>query len=112
MGPCGRLWNKINFAYGPWSLTIVSWIKRRRVDMEEIAISKFKATCLSVLENVRKTGKTVLVTRFGEPVAEVVPPHASNKTKHWVGSLAGTGEIRGDIVSPASDEDDWEALRK
>ena len=35
--------------------------------MEEIAISKFKATCLSVLENVRKTGKTVLVTRFGEP---------------------------------------------
>jgi len=34
--------------------------------MEEIAISKFKATCLAVLENVRKTGKTVLVTRFGE----------------------------------------------
>ena len=60
-------------------------------NMEEIAISKFKATCLAVLENVRKTGKTVLVTRFGEPVAEVVPPHASRKGKHWVGSLAGTG---------------------
>jgi prevent-host-death family protein len=80
--------------------------------VEEIAISKFKATCLSVLENVRKTGKTVLVTRFGEPVAEVVPPHSSKKTKKWVGSLAGTGEIKGDIVSPASDEDDWDALRK
>lgn len=79
--------------------------------MEEIAISKFKATCLSVLENVRKTGKTVLVTRFGEPVAEVVPAHASRKTKHWVGSRAGTGQINGDIVSPASDEGDWEALR-
>jgi antitoxin (DNA-binding transcriptional repressor) of toxin-antitoxin stability system len=79
--------------------------------MEEIAISKFKATCLAVLENVRKTGKTVLVTRFGEPVAEVVPPHASRKAKHWVGSLAGTGQVNGDIVSPASGEDDWEALR-
>jgi antitoxin (DNA-binding transcriptional repressor) of toxin-antitoxin stability system len=79
--------------------------------MEEIAISKFKATCLSVLENVRKTGRTVLVTRFGEPVAEVVPPHASRKKKHWVGSLAGTGQINGDIVSPASNEDDWEVLR-
>jgi len=79
--------------------------------MEEIAISKFKATCLAVLENVRKTGKTVLVTRFGEPVAEVVPPRASGKAKHWVGSLAGTGHISGDIVSPASEEDDWEALR-
>jgi hypothetical protein len=28
-----------------------------------------------------------------------------------VGSLAGTGQINGDIVSPASGEDDWEALR-
>lgn len=79
--------------------------------MDEIAISKFKATCLSVLETVRKTGKPVLVTRFGKPMAEVVPPHASRKQKHWVGSLAGTGEIIGDIVSPASDEDDWDALR-
>jgi len=78
--------------------------------MEEIAISKFKATCLSVLEDVRKTGKTVLVTRFGEPVAEVVP--SSKKRKQWVGSLAETGQINGDIVSPASDEDDWAALRK
>jgi prevent-host-death family protein len=79
--------------------------------MEEIAISKFKATCLAVLENVRRTGKTVLITRFGEPVAQIIPPHASRKTKHWVGSLAGTGQIKGDIVSPASKEDDWDALR-
>jgi len=51
------------------------------------------------------------VTRFGEPVAQVVPPPASRKSKHWVGSLAGTGQINGDIVSLASGEDDWEALR-
>jgi prevent-host-death family protein len=79
--------------------------------MEEIAISKFKATCLAVLERVRKTGKPVLVTRFGKPMAELVPPRTSKKPKHWVGSLAGTGQITGDIVSPASEEDDWEALR-
>lgn len=78
--------------------------------MEEIAISKFKATCLAVLEKVRRTGKPILVTRFGEPVAEVVPPQAP-KPKHWVGSLATTGQITGDIISPASDEDDWEVLR-
>jgi len=35
--------------------------------MEEIAISKFKATCLAVLEKVKKTGQPVLVTRFGHP---------------------------------------------
>jgi antitoxin (DNA-binding transcriptional repressor) of toxin-antitoxin stability system len=81
-------------------------------NVEEIAISKFKATCLAVLESVRKTGKTVLVTRFGEPVAQVAPPHVSSKTRRWVGSLAGTGQINGDIVFPASEEDDWEALRR
>ena len=74
--------------------------------MEEIAISKFRATCLAVLENVRKTGRAVLVTRFGEPVAQVVPHHSSNSPKHWIGSLAGTGQINGDIVTPPSAEDD------
>jgi antitoxin (DNA-binding transcriptional repressor) of toxin-antitoxin stability system len=79
--------------------------------VEEIPISKFKANCLAVLERVRKTRKAVLVTRFREPLAQIVPPHASMSPKHWVGSLAGTGQIIGDIVSPASDEDDWDALR-
>jgi prevent-host-death family protein len=44
--------------------------------MESMAISKFKATCLAVLERVRRTKKPVLITRFGQPVAEVVPPSA------------------------------------
>jgi antitoxin (DNA-binding transcriptional repressor) of toxin-antitoxin stability system len=51
------------------------------------------------------------VTRFGEPVAEVVPANRSRKPRRWVGSLAGTGQVHGDIVSPASEEGDWEALR-
>ena len=50
--------------------------------------------------------RTVLVTRFGEPVAQVAPPHGSSKTRRWVGSLAGTSQINGDIVSPASQEDE------
>ena len=79
--------------------------------MEEIAISKFKATCLAVLERVRKTRKPIRVTRFGEPVAEVVPPSAQPKKKQWIGSMVGTGRIVGDIVSPVSDEEDWEVLQ-
>ncbi len=79
--------------------------------METIAISKFKATCLAVLERVRKTGTPILVTRFGEPVAEIVPPPPAERPANWLGCMAGTGRIVGDIVSPASDEDDWDALR-
>ena len=79
--------------------------------MEEIAISKFKARCLAILERVRKTRKPIRVTRFGEPVAEVVPPSPKAKKKRWLGGMAGTGRIVGDIVCPASDEKDWEVLR-
>jgi len=79
--------------------------------MQEIAISKFKATCLAVLETVRKTGKPVLVTRFGEPVAQVVAPPLPERPESWLGSFSGTARIAGDIVSPAGDEDDWEVLR-
>jgi len=79
--------------------------------MEEISISKFKATCLGVLERVRKTKKPILVTRFGEPVAEVIPPTRKPAKKARLGCMQGTAKIVGDIVSPASEEGDWEVLR-
>jgi prevent-host-death family protein len=79
--------------------------------MEKMAISKFKATCLAVLERVRKTRKPVLVTRRGEPIAEVVPPRPPAQPKKFVGSMVGTGRIVGDIVGPVGDETEWEALR-
>ena len=81
------------------------------MDMEEIAISKFKTKCLAVLERVRKTRKPVRITRFGKPVAEVVPPSTPPHPRKWLGSLKSTGTIRGDIVSPVADEADWEVLK-
>jgi prevent-host-death family protein len=41
--------------------------------MQSMSISKFKATCLAVLERVRRTGEPVQVTKFGRPIANVVP---------------------------------------
>jgi prevent-host-death family protein len=79
--------------------------------MEEIAISKFKATCLAVLERVRKTRRPIRVTRFGKPIADVVPPGVPPSRKRWLGGMVGTGRITGDIVSPACEEADWEVLR-
>ncbi len=74
--------------------------------MEEMQISTFKATCLAVLERVGKTGQPVLVTRYGQPVAQIVPPPAGN----WLGAMAGAGRIEGDLVAPALDAEEWEAL--
>lgn len=78
---------------------------------ETIAISKFKATCLAVLERVRQTGKPIVVTKFGKPVAEIVPPSTEPRGSGWLGSMRGTVRYLGDIVSPASDLQDWEVLR-
>jgi prevent-host-death family protein len=79
--------------------------------MESMAISKFKARCLAVLEGVRRTRHPVLITRFGQPVAEVVPPSGPPRPKSWIGSMTGTARILGDIVSPVGKESDWEAGR-
>ena len=78
--------------------------------MKEVAISEFKAKCLALLEQVQKTRKPIRVTRFGKPVAEVVPP-SETAPADWIGSMRDSMEILGDIVSPAADEDDWEVLR-
>jgi prevent-host-death family protein len=79
--------------------------------MQEIAISEFKAKCLAVLERVRATKKPIRITRFGKPVAEVIPPTSVEDRASWIGSMKDSMRITGDIVSPANDEDEWEVLR-
>jgi prevent-host-death family protein len=78
--------------------------------VQEVAISEFKAKCLALLEQVRRTKRPIRVTRFGKPVAEVVPPSPSAEASDWLGSMNDTTEILGDIVSPVVDESDIEAL--
>lgn len=81
------------------------------VGMKEVAISEFKAKCLSLIDQVQKTKKPICITRFGKPVAEVSPPSAKAQGTDWFGSMKDEIKILGDIISPASDEDEWEVLR-
>jgi len=78
--------------------------------MKEVAISEFKAKCLSLIDQVQKTKKPLLITRFGKPVAEVIPS-SPKPAADWIGSMKDRIEILGDIVSPANEPEDWEALR-
>jgi hypothetical protein len=79
--------------------------------MEEMAISKFKATCLATLERVGKTKKPLRVTRFGVPVAEIVPPSLSKRSAGWLGCMEGTVDFVGDVIAPAIPAEEWDALR-
>jgi prevent-host-death family protein len=78
--------------------------------MKEVAISEFKAKCLALLDEVQKTKQPIRVTRRGRPIAEV-GPHSPTNNRDWIGSMKGKSKILGDIVSPASEESDWEVLR-
>lgn len=80
-------------------------------EAETISISEFKATCLARLERVRRTGRRLLVTRRGAPIAEVVPASVDREVDGWLGSASGTGRITGDLVAPVVAREEWEAAR-
>ncbi len=79
--------------------------------LEVITISKFKATCLAVLDNVKRTGRSVLVTRRGKAIAIIDPPPPERR-KSWIGSFKEKGKIKGDILSPVISENDWHVLNE
>ena len=78
---------------------------------ETIPISKFKATCLRLLDTVKKTGKSIIVTRKGEPIALVTPPPPPPEPDKWLGCMKDRIEIMGDIISPVLNEKEWEVLK-
>ncbi len=79
--------------------------------MEKIAVSKFKATCLAILERVRKTGETYVITKRGVPIAQIVPcSPATPASKSAFGCMAEMGQEIGDIIEPITDFE-WEVLR-
>ncbi len=75
--------------------------------METVSASKFKATCLELLRKVKATGQPVLITRKGEPIAQLVPPPPRELEPGWLGQAQGSGRILGDLLEPLDIE--WEA---
>jgi prevent-host-death family protein len=72
----------------------------------DLAAGRFKATCLQVMEQVRRTREPVIITKRGKPVAKLVPVTEEDPPQLF-GMLKGTVLIRGDIV--ASTGEVWDA---
>lgn len=79
--------------------------------IQEVAISEFKAKCLSLLEEVDKTKIPLRVTKRGKAIADVVPPAVETVERDWLGSMSQRFEIIGDIVSPVIEIREIEALK-
>jgi prevent-host-death family protein len=67
-----------------------------------MAAGQFKAKCLAVLDEVALSGREVVVTKRGVPVAKVVAMEAPKRRGKLI-------EYEGDLVSPI--DVDWEAAK-
>ncbi|MGH9739871.1 MAG: type II toxin-antitoxin system Phd/YefM family antitoxin [Candidatus Acidiferrales bacterium] len=76
--------------------------------MKKMAAGAFKANCLAVMDEVRLKRETVVITKHGKPVAQLVPVNA--ETDDIYNFLAGRGRITGDVVSPALTSKEWGKL--
>lgn len=64
----------------------------------EMAISKFKAQCLKLVENLDDEG--IVLLKHNKPVAKVVPIKLSREERNKLyGSMKGKIKIHGDIMS-------------
>jgi len=79
--------------------------------IHEVAISEFKAKCLSLLEEVSKTKTPLRVTRRGQAIADVIPASSDVEERNWMGSMSGSIEITGDVLSPVIEIQEIEALK-
>lgn len=78
-------------------------------EQKKISAGKFKATCLSVLDEVHDDGATYVVTKYGKPVAKIVPLEVQEFIA--AGEFKDKARIIGDVISPLG-EDVWGDLEK
>ena len=69
--------------------------------------TEFRAKCLGLMDEVAETGREIVITKRGRPVARLVPYR--RKPRSLFGMARGRLEILGDITAPIDVEWDAEA---
>jgi len=78
--------------------------------MKSVAISTFKARCLALLEDVARTGKPLLVTKRGKPLARLTAADHSRSSSPQ-DTLRHSVETLGDVIAPTTPAAAWDATR-
>jgi prevent-host-death family protein len=79
--------------------------------MRTMAAGEFKAKCLAVMDEVQAKREAVVLTKYGKPVAKLVPMELENGEDPIFGFMIGKGRIVGDpmdLVEPIVPEEDWD----
>jgi len=74
-----------------------------------IPAGEFKQTCLRLLDDVGASGEPIVITKRGKAVAQLMPVKPE-RASDWQGAMRDQGEIRGDLLAPATDPREWDVL--
>jgi prevent-host-death family protein len=77
--------------------------------MKTFAISEFKARALRIIDQVAANNESIIITKRGKPLAQIIPFRESNDS-HKPGQLADSLVFEKDIITPIG-EDIWEASK-
>ena len=78
--------------------------------MKSMKASEFKAKCLSVLDDVERTGEPVLVMKHGRIVAKLTSARVPVARDPWK-RLEGMMTIDGDLTGPVLPAEAWDATK-
>ena len=64
----------------------------------QMSAGKFKARCLKLMDRVANNNTTIVITKYGKPIAKMVSL-GEKKSKTVFGYLKGSVSIKGDVIS-------------
>jgi prevent-host-death family protein len=71
-----------------------------------IPAAVFKAECLKLMDEVARTGRSVVITKHGKPVAQLAP--VATEPSSFFGYMRNTVQIKGDVVAATGER--WDAI--
>jgi len=86
---------------------VTDMVMKRAAAVRSVTAGEFKARCLRLMDRVASSGRPIVITKRGKPVAQLAP--IRTRPTSLRGFLKGTFAVRGDIVAPL--DLDWDAER-
>ena len=74
--------------------------------MKAVNVTKFKAECLGMMDDVHNLKTQILITKRGKSWVKIIPVDEA-PPKSFLGALNGLGETKGDLTLPV--DETWEA---
>jgi prevent-host-death family protein len=74
-----------------------------------VTVTELKAKCLSLIDQLQKTGHPIIITKHGAIVAKLVPEHETDLLQQTLKELNHSITLYKDPFAPVIDETDIDA---